>query len=249
MLDPLSLLSAISSAITISGYINSNTPETPPTRGSWGNGDVVPDYVIAQDIQKKFPGLPVYGSSTTNNVVVTEEYYQTIPVTACDKLDTYKRVIEQTWYGRPGGNPEEMTRQEFILHREARAKLWVMAMECRAGGVSNLTKGKDNYKVADTEVVEGSTRCVTETRNDGQWHEMRETCEEAERQEFITTKIGMRVNGALLRPHSTQVQDFRIGNSNYRMFEENIDFRGQGVRITGIAVQIQPTVWQVVDRF
>lgn len=249
MLDPLSLLSAISSVVTISGYLSTKEPEHSSTNGAWGSADIVPDYVIAQDVQKKFPGLPVYGSDTTSNFQVTNEYYQTVPVTDCSKLDVYKRVIEQTWYGRPGGNPEAMTRQEFQLHREARAKLWVMSMECRAGGVANLTKGKGTYEVADTEVVEGSTRCITETRNDGRWHEMRETCEEADRQEFITTRIGQRVNGALLRPHSTNVQDFKIGNTNYRMFEETIEYRGQGIVITGIAAQIQPTVWQVVDRF
>lgn len=247
MLTPLDLLSAISGIITISGHL-ATTPPQEPTRDAWRGADIVPDYVIAQDIQKKFPGLPVYGSNATNNVAVTEEYYQTISVTACDKLDTYKRIIEQTWYGRPGGNPETMTRQEFQLHRESRAKLWVMHMECRAGGVQNLTSGRD-YKLADVEAVEGSTRCVTEHKTDNKIYSMRETCEEADRQEFVTTKIGMRLPGALLRPHKTQVQDFKVDGKTYRMFEENIDFRGQGVRITGIAVQIQPTVWQVVDRF
>jgi len=248
MLDPLSLLSTISSVVTISGYIGTKTPEPVSNRERWGSGDIVPDYVIAQDVQQKFPGLPVYGADTTDGFVVTKEYYQTIPVTACDKLDAYKRVIEQTWYGRPGGDPEVMTRQEFRLHREARAKLWVMAMECRAGGVRNLTKGRD-YQLADTEVVEGSTRCVTEHKTQNKTYSMRQTCEEADQQSFVTTQIGMRLPGALLRPHTTNVQDFQIEGRTYRMFEESINFRGESVKITGIAAQIEPTVWQVVDRF
>lgn len=246
MLTALDLLSAISSVITITGYLG--TTPSDPVRDTWNNSDIVPDYVIAQDIKKKFPGLPIHGANVTDNFKVDENYYKTVPVDACHKLNDYTRIIEQTWYGRPNGNPENMTRQEFQLHREARAKLWVMRMECRAGGVTNLSKNKD-YKVEDIEIVRGSTRCVTETRNNNKWHEMRETCEESEQQEFITTKIGMKIPGALLRPHSTQIQDFHIGENTYRMFEEDIDFRGIGVKITGIAIQIQPTVWQVVDRF
>lgn len=247
MLTPLELLSAISSIITISGHL-AITPPQEPARDAWRGADIVPDYVIAQDVQSKFAGMPVYGSNSTDNYRIGEEYYRTIPVTACDQLPRFTRVIEQTWYGRPGGNPETMTRQEFVLHREARAKLWVMRMECRAGGVQNLTSGRD-YKLADVEVVEGSTRCVTEHKTDNRVYSMRETCEEADRQEFVTTKIGQRLPGALLRPHETNVQDFQVDGRTYRMFQENIEYRGAEIKVTGIAAQIQPTVWQVIDRF
>lgn len=247
MLTPLELLSAISSVITISGHL-ATTPPQESTRDTWRGADIVPDYVIAQDVQRKFPGMTVYGSTATDGYRITEEYYQNIPVTACEQLPQYTRVVEQTWYGRPGGNPETMTRQEFQLHRESRAKLWVMRIECRAGGVQNLTSSRD-YKLADIEVVEGSTRCVTEHKTENKVYSMRETCEEADRQEFVTTKVGQRLPGALLRPHETQVQDFKIGGQIYRMFEEHIVYRGSEIKITGIAAQIQPTVWQVVDRF
>jgi len=111
--------------------------------------------------------------------------------------------------------------------------------------------------LAQAEVVanfEGRTECRYEVKTDqnAQGHmnsTKQETCVEEPGVEVRSMNIGDMVRGVQLPQHPVIKQDFVYRHTVCRWFAETGSNQRDLVQYQGIACQVQPNIWQVIDKF
>ena len=104
------------------------------------------------------------------------------------------------------------------------------------------------------QTLDGRTECRYEVQTDKTASgtirsHTRETCVEEPAVEIKQLKIGDVVRAGQLAQHPVIKQDFAYQNTRCRWFVESNSAQRDLVQYQGIACQVQPNVWRIVDKF